>query len=194
MAMEIAPLIAKYGYAGAFAGAILEGETVLILAGLGAHRGYLSLPLLVALGALGGAVGDLIYFALGRHYGEALLDRFPKFAPAARKVHRLIERYPNATVLGVRFLYGLRTVGPAVIGTSGLPWPRFILLNALGASVWSATWVGAGYVLGEAAERLLGNVARIEREFFIAALVVALVVSVGLHFWRRHVRADRPQR
>ena len=188
MAIEFAPLIAKYGYAGAFAGAILEGETVLILSGLGAHRGYLSVPLLVGIGALGGAIGDLIYFALGRHYGDALLDRFPKFAPAAKKVHGLIDRYPNATVLGVRFLYGLRTVGPAVIGTSGMRWPRFVILNALGATVWSATWVAAGYVLGEAAERMLGNLARIEREFFIAAVLVAVIASVGLHLWRRHVR------
>ena len=156
---------------------------------LGAHRGYLSLPLLVGLGALGGAIGDLVYFALGRHYGGALLERFPKYAPAASKVHDLIARHPDALVIGVRFLYGLRTVGPAVIGTSAMSWRRFVLLNALGALIWSACWVGAGYVLGEAAQRLLGNLAHIEREFFLTAIIVAVIGSVGLHLWRRHVRA-----
>ena len=92
-------------------------------------------------------------------------------------MHALIERFPNFAVIGIRFLYGLRTVGPAVIGTSALGWPRFLLLNALGALAWSACWVGAGYVLGEAAQRLLGNLVRVERDLFIAAAVIALIAT-----------------
>ena len=72
-------------------------------------------------------------------------------------MHALVERFPELAVFGIRFLYGLRTVGPAVIGASAVSWPRFLLLNALGAVVWSACWVGAGYMLGEAAQRLLGR-------------------------------------
>lgn len=191
MAIQFAPLVAAYGYPAALVGAIFEGETVLVLAGLFAHRGILDLPLLIALGAVGGAVGDIVYFAIGRKYGSALLERYPKFAPAAERVHTLIERYPNLVVFGIRFLYGLRTVGPAVIGTSAVGWPRFLLLNALGALTWSACWVGAGYVLGEAAQRLLGKVMHLEREFFIGAVVVALLVSVFLHIRRRRIRSPK---
>jgi membrane protein DedA with SNARE-associated domain len=187
MAFDFVPLVAAYGYPAAFVGALFEGETVLVLAGLFAHRGVLDLPLLIALGALGGSVGDIVYFTVGRRYGAELLERFPKFAPAADRVHSLIERFPNLVVLGIRFLYGLRTVGPAVIGTSSVSWPRFLLLNALGAVVWSACWVGAGYALGEAAQRLLGKVMHVEREFFIGAIVVALLVSIVLRIRRRRI-------
>ena len=78
----------------------------------------------------------------------------------------MIERHPAATILGVRFMYGLRTVGPAVIGTTRVSLPRFVALNAVGALVWSACWAGAGYLVGKAAEQLLGDLARIEREVF----------------------------
>ena len=185
MAIEFASLAAQYGYPATLVGALFEGETVLVLAGLFAHRGILDFPLLVALGALGGALGDVACFALGRRYGALLLERFPKFAPAAARVHALIERYPDLAVFGIRFLYGLRTVGPAVIGASKVSWPRFLLLNALGALVWSACWVSAGFVLGNAAQRLLGRVMHVEREFFIAAAIVALIVTVVLRI-RRH--------
>jgi membrane protein DedA with SNARE-associated domain len=191
LAIELAPLVSQYGYPAALIGALFEGETVLVLAGLFAHRGVLHLPLLIVLGAIGGALGDVAYFTLGRRCGPTLLEKFPKFAPAAEHVHALIERYPELTVFGIRFLYGLRTVGPAVIGTSAISWPRFLLLNALGAMVWSACWVGAGYGLGEAAYRLLGHVMHIGRDFFIGCVIAALVVTVVLRMRRRRIRSPR---
>ncbi len=192
MTFEFAPLVATYGYPAALVGALFEGETVLVIAGLFAHRGILAFPLLVALGAIGGALGDIAYFTLGRKYGAALLERYPKFGPAAKKAEALIARHPELAVFGIRFLYGLRTVGPAVIGASAIRWPRFLLLNALGALTWSTCWVGTGYVLGEAAQRMLGRVMHIEREFFIGAIVVAVVTSIFLRLRRRRSHRRSP--
>jgi membrane protein DedA with SNARE-associated domain len=184
MAFEYAPLVAKYGYVATFAGTLLEGESLLILSGLAAHRGYLSLPLVVVVGALGGALGDIGFFLLGRHYGRGLVARFPRFAPAADRVHGMIERHPAATVLGVRFMYGLRTAGPAIIGTTRMTLLEFVPLNAVGALLWSACWAGAGYALGHAAERLLGDVARIEREVFGGTLLLVVIGVVAAKVWR----------
>ncbi len=192
MAFEYAPLIERYGYVATFVGTLLEGETLLVLSGLAAHRGYLDLPAVIAIGALGGALGDLAYFFVGRRYGEALLTRFPKFAPAAARVRAMIERHPNFAILAVRFMYGVRAVGPAVIGTTRVPLLHFVALNAVGALLWSACWVGAGYLLGKAAERWLGDLARIERDLFIAAIVLAGIATLALRLWRR--RVQRPAR
>jgi len=192
--IDFSPWVAAYGYPATLAGALFEGETVLVLAGLFAHRGVLDLPWVIALGALGGAAGDIVYFALGRRYGAELLGRFPRFAPAAERVQALIHRHPDLSIFGIRFLYGLRTVGPAVIGSSAVPWPRFLILNALGALVWSACWVGAGYVLGEAAQRLLGRLMHVEREFFISALMVAVIATIALRLRRRRIRSPKPPR
>ena len=184
MAFEYAPLVAKYGYVATFAGTLLEGESLLILSGLAAHRGYLSLPLVVVVGALGGALGDIGFFLLGRHYGRGLVARFPRFAPAADRVHGMIERHPAATILSVRFMYGLRTAGPAIIGTTRMTLIEFVPLNAVGALLWSACWAGAGYVLGRAAEHLLGDLARIEREVFGGALLLVVIGVVAAKVWR----------
>jgi membrane protein DedA with SNARE-associated domain len=193
MTIDFASLAAQYGYPVTLLGALFEGETVLVLAGLFAHRGVLHLPLLIALGAIGGALGDIAYFTLGRRYGDELLERHPRFAPAAQRVQAWIQRFPKLTIFGIRFLYGLRTVGPAVIGSSAVSWPKFLLLNALGAVTWSACWVGAGYILGEAAQRLLHRVMHVEREFFLGALIVALVVTIALRLRRRRVYAPKPR-
>jgi membrane protein DedA with SNARE-associated domain len=189
MALEYGPLIERYGYFATFAGTLVEGESLLILSGLAAHRGYLTLPLVVLVGALGGAIGDVAFFVLGRHYGGNLLARFPRFAPAADRVHSMIERHPTATILAVRFMYGLRTAGPAIIGTTKIPFPGFVVVNAIGALLWSACWAGAGYFLGKAAEHLLGDLGKVEHELFGASIVAIVLGLVAYRVWR--ARAGR---
>ena len=103
-------------------------------------------------------------------------------------VPAMTAAYTALAVIAVRFLYGVRIAGPVMIGASPLPWSRYLLLNACGALLWAACWLGAGYVLGAAAERLLGNLARVERELFI----VVLIVGVALAFFvRRRARSAR---
>jgi membrane protein DedA with SNARE-associated domain len=194
MDIDLTPWIAAYGYPLTLAGAIFEGETVLVVAGLFAHRGVLDLWGLIALGAIGGFTGDVAYFALGRRYGKALLARFPKYARAADRVQTLIQRHPELSIFGIRFLYGLRIVGPAVVGSSAVSWTRFLTLNSLGALVWSACWVGAGYVLGEAAQRLLGHVVHVEREFVIVMLALAVIATIVLRLRRRRIHSSGPPR
>jgi membrane protein DedA with SNARE-associated domain len=192
MAFEYVPLIEKYGYVATFVGTILEGESLLILSGLCAHRGYLSFPGVVIVGALGGTLGDMIFFMIGRHYGPRFLQRFPRFAPAASRVHAMIERHSTLTILAVRFMYGLRTAGPTIIGTTRIPFAEFALLNAVGALVWSACWAGAGYLVGKTAEHFLGNLARIEREVFGAVILGIVLVVIAYHVWRARKSVNRP--
>ena len=69
--MDLAALIQQYGYAAVFVGSVLEGETMLVLAGLAAHRGYLSLQWVMAVAVAGAFLGDLICFLTGRFLGAA---------------------------------------------------------------------------------------------------------------------------
>ena len=84
--MSFAQLLADYGYLAVFVGSLLEGETVLVLAGFAAHQGYLSLPLVLAVAFVGGTLGDQIFFWLGRAWGQSLLDRIPHSEHRVRRV------------------------------------------------------------------------------------------------------------
>jgi membrane protein DedA with SNARE-associated domain len=189
--MDLAALVQTYGYPAVFAGALLEGETVLALAGLAAHRGYLALPWVIAIAACGGFLGDQIYFLVGRRNGARVLARFPKLAPGVARVNRLVARYGAPLVLLVRFMYGLRAVGPIAIGMTGMRWARFAALNALGALVWATLVASLGYALGNALTLVLGDLRRIEEEVFAA--VAAAGVAAALIVWVRRRRATHPR-
>jgi membrane protein DedA with SNARE-associated domain len=185
--MDLASLIQNWGYPAVFAGTLIEGETILALAAVAAHQGYLSLPWVIAAAAAGGFLGDQIYFLVGRFGGDRVLARWPRLRPGAERVRQLLERYDTPLILGVRFLYGLRTVGPIAIGMSRVPWLRFATFNLVGAIAWAGLVAGLGYALGEALTRLLGDLKHIEEWVFGGVLVVGVATIAWLR--RRGRRA-----
>ncbi len=182
--MDLASLIQTYGYGIVLIGTVLEGETVLALAGFAAHRGYLQLPLVIVTATVGGFLGDQCYFLLGRRFGERVFQRFPTFEPGAARVTRLLDRHNLLVILSIRFLYGLRIVGPLVIGMSAVSWQRFLLLNLLGAILWSTALASLGYAFGNLIESVLGEVREVEKWVFAVIIIVGIVVAL-LHRWRR---------
>lgn len=184
-AMTIAALVAQYGYLAVFVGALLEGETVLLLAGAAAQRGLLSYPVVVLIAFFAGTLGDQILFAIGRRYGTALLRRYPGFEARAARIRELIRRHQNALVVGVRFMYGLRLIGPVAIGMSEVSARRFLVFNLIGAAIWAPLVVGVGFLFGEALDRVLAGLGRFEA---LALGVVALIV-IGVALGRRRRRS-----
>ena len=175
--MDIGSLIENHGYWVLALGCLLEGETVAVLAGYAAHRGYLHPGTAWAVAAGSAFVGDQCFFWLGRRHGAAMLARFPSLARQADRVHGWIDRQPALAVIGVRFAYGLRIAGPLLIGSSSMPAWRFAALNALGAMAWAGVLVSLGWAFGEAAQAVLGNLKHVEG-WLLAALVL-----LGLGWW-----------
>ncbi|CAI8859481.1 Inner membrane protein YohD [Pseudomonas sp. IT-P253] len=175
-------LLATYGYWAVFFGCLLEGETILILGGMAAHQHLLHLWPVIAWASLGGMLGDQLLFWSGRYFGGRLLPRLSKNQAAIDRVTRLIARYPSTAIFAVRFLYGMRLVGPVVIGASGLSPLRFTVLNALGAVVWATLFASAGYWVGQALESLLGNLKPYRLPIALAVLVLGVTVALIRHF------------
>jgi len=182
--LNLPEFLHSYGYMALIVGTFLEGETVVVLAGFAAHRGYLSLPLVMLAAVAGSFFGDQLYFHLGRRKGKALLRRRVTWAPKVERVQGLIERHQLPFILGFRFLYGLRTVSPFAIGMSNVPTRRYLILNLFGAAVWAAAVAYLGYSLGEAAEALLGQLRRYELGLF-AAIAALGTILWGIRFARR---------
>lgn len=189
--MDLASLIQSYGYPVVFVGTVLEGETILALAGFAAHRGYLALPWVIAVAAAGGFLGDQIYFFVGWFYGPRMLARFPKLAPGVDRVSRVLDRYGAPMIVLVRFMYGLRSVGPIAIGMAGVHWSRFVLLNALGAILWGTLIGSLGYAVGDALTLVLGDLKHIEEWVFGTLAAVGIVAALIV---RARRRAANPRR
>ena len=175
--MDLGSLIETHGYWVLALGCLLEGETVLLLAGFAAHRGYLNPAAVVAVAAAAGFLGDQAYFWLGRTRGAQVLARWPSLSLHAARLQRLLARWRAAVVVGMRFAYGLRVAGPLLIGMSPMPAWQFAGFNALGAVLWALVVGAVGWFFGSAAEAMLGKARHLEGWLLLGLLVAGLALS-----------------
>jgi membrane protein DedA with SNARE-associated domain len=183
--MDIVETIREYGdwfYVVTFVWTFLEGETFVLFAGLAARQDILRLDLLIIVAWLGSFCGDQVYFWIGRRWGHSLLRRFPRWAPGVHAALDLLRRYNTWFILSFRFIYGVRNFSSFAMGTSGLSWPRFLILNFIAAGVWAVTFAGVGYLVGATFEHLLGDLA------LVFGLVMLTIFAVVILFIARSQR------
>ncbi|ECC9152379.1 DedA family protein [Salmonella enterica subsp. salamae] len=187
--MDINTLITHYGYAALVIGSMAEGETVTLLGGVAAHQGLLKFPLVAAAVALGGMIGDQLLYLLGRCYGGKILRRFPRYHTKIRHAQKMIQRHPYLFVIGTRFMYGFRVVGPLLIGASRLPPKIFLPLNIVGALIWALLFTTLGYLGGEVIAPWLHDLDQHLRHG--VWLILAVVLVVGVRWWlKRRGKAE----
>jgi membrane-associated protein len=172
------------------AGLPLPGETVLLLASFLAYTEHeLKLPWLIVVATLATTLGGELGFALGRHGGRPLIERYQNaFGIRPENMargERLFARYGPATVFLARFIFGMRVLASLLAGALRMPWRKFALFNFLGAALWVAAISSAGYLFGGHWNRLVHDLKRFD-------LVVAIVVVLAaiLWWWRNRSRRD----
>jgi membrane protein DedA with SNARE-associated domain len=182
--MPLEALISTYGYPAIAIGTFFEGEIILVLAGFAAHQGYLNLLWVVICGFLGALCGYQFYFYLGRMKGTKFLDKRPQWKSRSIRVFELLHRHQLLLILGFRFVYGLRTITPFLLGVSGISPVRFFAWNTLGAFAWAILIGVSGYLFGHVLELLIGNIERYELYLFITLAALGAIIW-SIHWLKR---------
>ena len=63
-----------FAEAALFVGFVFPGETAVVVGGVLASQGTLSLPLLLVIGVVAAVAGDSVGYEIGKKYGPRLLD------------------------------------------------------------------------------------------------------------------------
>jgi membrane protein DedA with SNARE-associated domain len=179
-------LLSRYGYIVIFIWTCLEGETIVIIAGIFAQQLQLT-PWFIALAAFGGSfLGDQIMFSLGKYKGPAVLTLFPRIGKKIDKAAALFKKYDNALILGFRFVYGIRNVTPILLGISGVSHKKFFCLNGIGAAAWALVFSFGGYYSGKAFIRIMDQVGH--GILYLLLGLVALAAAIWLLRSRKAIR------
>ena len=134
---------------GAFVGLVAPGETAIVLGGVVAAQGEVSLPLMILIAWAAAALGDLTSFLLGRRLGRPfLLRRGPRLgitAPRLERVETFFDRHGPKAILVGRFVGLVRAVAPFLAGASDMRLRAFLPWSLLGTAAWTSAFTLVGF-------------------------------------------------
>jgi membrane protein DedA with SNARE-associated domain len=157
-------------------------ETALIVCGIQAARGELSLEWVIVCGAAGAFVGDNTTYAVGRWLGVPAVKRFFMGEVAQSRLdwaRNFLKERGSYVLIVARFIPGGRTATTFTAGLVRLPWAtRFVPYVFVAAVLWAVYGALLGYLGG-----------RIFKDRPILAVLVAFgvaaAITAGVEGWRR---------
>lgn len=165
-------------------------ETAMIVCGIQAARGELSLGWVIAVGAAGAFVGDNTSYAVGRWIGQPVVRRFSSGERAQERLDRakrFLRKRGSYVLIVARFVPGGRTATTLTSGLVHLRWPTRFAPYVLVAAV---LWAGYGAFLGYLGGRTFRDkpIYALLLAFGVAGLVAGTVELVRLSRRRRQPR------
>jgi membrane-associated protein len=157
-------------------------ETALIVCGIQAARGNLSLEGVIACAAAGAFIGDNSSYAVGRWVGTPAVKRFFSGEVAQRRLdwaRNFLKERGSYVLVVARFIPGGRTATTFTAGLVRLRWlTRFATYVFVAAILWAVYGALLGYLGG-----------RLFKDQPIYALLlafgIAALITVGVEGWRR---------
>lgn len=177
--------VKSWGYIAVFLGALVEGESVMLGASALAYAGYLNIYYIGIIAFFATLFAEQICYFIGRRHGMNLFNKYPRFKPGAEKAFILLKKIDVVFILTCRFIYGIRTVSPLVIGAAGIPPKKFIPLNILAAAIWSVSSCWLGYELGEFILNNFEQISVFIQRFFLWFPVVIIAIVGIIYFFKK---------
>jgi membrane-associated protein len=170
----------------------LPGDSLLVMAGLYAAKGDLSIVALNLLLIPCAVIGDATSYYIGAKSGPHLFNR-PRsrlFRPEhLRAAHDFYERHGGKAIILARFMPLVRTFVPVVAGVAGMGYRKFALYNVVGGAAWVLSMTLLGYVLGSQFPLLVRHIEK------VIIVIVLLSIAPGVVEWlkaRRRARLAPP--
>ncbi|MEA2135383.1 MAG: hypothetical protein QOC68_3292 [Solirubrobacteraceae bacterium] len=172
---------------GAFVGLVAPGESAVLIGGVVAGQGQISIVALIALVWACAVAGDCTSYFLGRRLGRGFLERHgPRLKiteDRLEKVDGFFDRHGGATILIGRFIGLVRALAPFLAGASRMELRRFLPYDVLGAGLWSALFCLLGYFFWQSlgtVEKYIGRGAAA----FSGLVVIGLAVTFAVRLRR----------
>jgi Uncharacterized membrane-associated protein len=150
----------KLGYFGTFMGMALESacipipsEAILPFGGYLSYTGRLNLFWMIMMGTLGGTVGSIGAYYLGKFGGRPLVEKYADKLKLSKshleKSDEYFNKYGEKIVFYSRLLPIIRTFISLPAGISKMDFKKFTIYTFLGSLIWSVVLGYAGYKMGE---------------------------------------------
>jgi membrane-associated protein len=156
----------------------LPGDSLLVMAGVYAAKGDLSIVALNLLLIPMAIAGDATSYTIGRRSGPMLFNR-PR-SRLFRPEHILLakafyEKHGGKAIIIARFMPLVRTFVPVVAGVAEMRYRQFASFNVIGGAAWVLSMTLLGYGLGNSIPNLERHIEKVIVVVVLLSLVPGLI-------------------
>jgi membrane protein DedA with SNARE-associated domain/membrane-associated phospholipid phosphatase len=132
-------------------GLFVPSTAVLVGAGVLIGTGHLSFWPVIIVTAIGCIVGDQVSYWAGRLFGERLKTMWPlnHYPQLVAKGEDFVRQHGGKSVAIGRFVPGVKSVVPGVVGMLGMNQAFFVIVNVTSGIVWAFAHVVPGVLIGQ---------------------------------------------
>jgi membrane protein DedA with SNARE-associated domain/rhodanese-related sulfurtransferase len=192
---EALDFLARYGAVVLFVAVFIEQFGIplpatpwLLAAGALAAGGKLSGLVAFSAAALGSIVADMIWFYLGRRSGHRVLKLLCKISleptTCTRRTQDIFARYGMRAVVAGKFIPGFSVLVSPLAGSVGVNAARFFIFDALGAVLYSGTFVLLGTIFSKQLEQIFSALSSLGHGA-IALILGAAALYISYKFFQR---------
>ncbi len=191
--------IITFGYIGVFGaifaetgllvGFFLPGDSLLFTAGIFAAQGHLNLGLLLFGATIAAIVGDSTGYYLGRKFGRKVFTKESSWLfnkSHLKKTEDFYKKYGQKTIILARFVPIVRTGAATCAGMADMPYLTFLTYNVIGAVLWVAGFILAGYYLGRKFPTIENYMTTI-----ILLIIAVSVLPIIYNFLKRKINPNK---
>jgi membrane protein DedA with SNARE-associated domain len=166
----------------------LPAAPLFLAAGALARGGQLNVALVFGAAVTAALMSDLCWYHVGRLRGKKALSFMCRISldrdSCIKHTGELLSRHGGRLLLVAKFLPGLNALATPSAGVARMTLPKFILLDALGSSLWAGAFTAIGYLFSADIGYIAGG---LERLGAWAGLIVSgsLAAYVAWKYFRR---------
>src|SRR3954471_13757560 len=168
---------------GAFVGFIAPGEFTVILGGVIAGEGTISIIPLIGIVWVCAIAGDSISFLIGHRVGrQFLLKHGPKVRITEERfsqVEDYFDHHGGKTIVIGRFIGFVRPLAPFIAGSSRMTYRRFLPYSVVGTGLWGTTFCLVGYIFWRSFDKVSKIAGRATLGLGIIAVIVGGIYYAG---------------
>ncbi|MGO8699246.1 MAG: DedA family protein/thiosulfate sulfurtransferase GlpE [Limisphaerales bacterium] len=146
---------------------------------------------LVAVGSslAGSLLADVIWFYLGRHYGNRVLGLLCRISlepdSCVRRTQNVFARYGIEGVVAAKFIPGLSTLAPPLAGNSGFSLARFLFFDGIGSLLYVGCLLLVGVLFSHQLEAIIAALAGLGTGA-LAVVGGMIALYIGYKYFQRH--------
>ena len=158
--------LAMYSFGGGMLG--------LAVAAIFSFTGELNIYYVIIVAFISNFVGDQFLFTIARNNKEQAKEMMKKHESKIQIAHNMMTKYGWLTIIFQKYIYGIKTLIPLIIGITQYDKTKFMIFNLIGAIIWSIVVGLTAYFMGQIVIDIFSQYKNYALVFILA--VVGLVI------------------